>query len=293
MSSNNQTINSRTSSSKLSFFKSKAGKIAILILILGGGYYFYQQKNTAVPQINYTLEPVARGSVIAAVSGSGQVSSYNQLDIKPKVSADIISIKVQSGQKVKKGDVLVELDNSDLLTQLKNAQNSLAIAQNNLNLKLIGPTDQDIAISQRSVDSAKLSYDNAVAGLETTKRTLAENLNKAELQVTDTQTNLINTQKDYDNSISSGGIVSQSDTQSLDTAYSSAHSTLSSMQITIRAAVVFADGLLGYNHYGASTNSYQNLLGIRNFQSLSDAQSAYISAEGKMKEFETLYICLK
>lgn len=271
------------------FIKSGKFKGIIFLLAVGSGYYFYYQKNNVVVPNSYILDSVSRGAIISNISGTGQISSLNQLDIKPKVSADILELKVQSGQKVKEGEILTILDSSDLTTQVKNAKNSLDIARTNLNLKISGLSPEEIIVAQRSVDSAKLSYNNSLINLENAKKDAEANLQTAQLQLSDSQASLDNAQKTYDNAISSNNLSSNSDLQDLNNTYSSARSTLSSAQITIRSTVVFADNLLGYNHYNNNINSYQSLLGARNFQSLSDAQIAFIKTESEMKEFEKYY----
>ncbi len=96
--------------------------VVALIIILGGGYYIYKTAfaSTAIPQ--YVLAPVTRGKITQTVTGSGQVSSENQLDITSEVSGKITGIKVSVGQQVKTGDIIATLDAHDALVDLQNAQ---------------------------------------------------------------------------------------------------------------------------------------------------------------------------
>ncbi len=102
--------------------KHKWYSTAILIGIIIIGYYSYRALfvPAAVPQ--YTLSPVRIGSIIQTVTGSGQVSSSNQTDVKSQVSGTIESIKVSVGQHVQKGDLLATIDSTTASLDLANAR---------------------------------------------------------------------------------------------------------------------------------------------------------------------------
>ena len=51
-----------------------------------GGYFGYQKMTTSAQQISYLTQPAAMGAVTVAVSGTGEVSAANQVDIKPDAS---------------------------------------------------------------------------------------------------------------------------------------------------------------------------------------------------------------
>ena len=180
--------------------------IILLIILVGGGWYYYNSKNTIPGVTKYILGTVEKGNIIATVSGSGQVASTNQVDLKPTVSAEIKQIKVLAGQKIKIGDVIAVLNDKDLKKQVKQAQDSLAIAKANLDLKLAGPTAQDLLVSEKSVESAKLAIETANNNLENTKLTLAENSRKAELQLVNAKISFDNAKKSYDNTMASGNL---------------------------------------------------------------------------------------
>ena len=63
-----------------------------VLAVLGAGYYAYGKFFSAGTPVKYVLAAVQKGTFISSVTGSGQVSASNQLDLKPKVSWDIDSI---------------------------------------------------------------------------------------------------------------------------------------------------------------------------------------------------------
>jgi len=63
------------------------------------------------------------------VSANGLVVSKGQADLKSQISAPISVINGQIGDEVYAGQVILELENSDLLAQLEQSKSSLALAQ--------------------------------------------------------------------------------------------------------------------------------------------------------------------
>jgi len=111
--------------------------IAILLIIVGG-YFGYKTLKNKGKGIQYVLAAVTKDTLIVSVSGSGQVSALDQIDVKPKVSGDIIYVGVENGQEVKSGALIAELNREeaqkavdDAEVDLENAQISLAQAKEN------------------------------------------------------------------------------------------------------------------------------------------------------------------
>jgi len=262
--------------------------IIILILAVVGGYYGYGRFKGTNVQTSYVLSTVEKGTLITSISGTGQVTADNQVEIKPKISADILSIKVKAGDKVKAGQLLAELDNKDLLKKVKDAKSSLDQARINLSLKLVGLTPEELAVSKNSVESAKLSYDNAVKSLDTAKKNADDNLKQAQLQLTNSQISLENAQRAYDTSLTSQGFTTDDKTSGLSSSYATAKNTLSSALITMRTALSSADNILGIDHTPVNSN-LKNVLGVLDFQSLADAQNAYQNSKYAFSIFESAY----
>jgi len=106
--------------------------IAILIVFVLVGYFsfakFFKKKETT----RYVLTQVQRGTILVSVSGSGQISTEDQVDIKPKVSGEIVKIYVEKNQEVKKGQLLFELDREPKERAVRDAQIALKDAEDNL-----------------------------------------------------------------------------------------------------------------------------------------------------------------
>ena len=260
--------------------------IITIVALAGGGYYINSAKSNTVPT-RYVLGKVTKGDIITSIAGSGQVSSDNQVDIKPKVTGDVLAVKVKENQKVKAGDVLMQLNDKDLKIQLSQAANSLTSAKANLDLKLIGPTKEDIAISKNSIDSAKASYESSKTALENAKLTSEMNLKKAELQLSNSQVSLENAKVQYQNSLSSQTVSTTSNSQALNNAYDNAKTTISSSLVTLRNSLVFADSILGIDHL--PTFPDKSMLSITNQEALNNAQIDYPIAKNALNDLENKY----
>lgn len=101
----------------------------IFLLIIFGGWFGVKTYLNGKIETTYILAPVEKGTIVTTITGSGQVAASNQLAINPKVSGDVIGVYVKTGQDVKKGDLLVQLDNSTALKAVRDAQINLESAK--------------------------------------------------------------------------------------------------------------------------------------------------------------------
>jgi len=117
------------------------------ILIIGGGLiYFNKQKNSNSPNVQYQTATVEKKTIISSIMGSGQVSASNLQEIKPKVSGDVIAVNFKSGQEVKKGEVIIQLDKSEASKTVRDA--SLNLESANLSLEKLKQPADDLSMFQ-------------------------------------------------------------------------------------------------------------------------------------------------
>lgn len=101
----------------------------------------------------YVISAVNKGDIVSTVSASGQVSATNQVDLKSKNSGDIISVNVVTGQQVKAGAIIAQVEAKDAWYAYKSALISYQ--------KLVKPADSVSVIqSENSLDNAKNSLDS-------------------------------------------------------------------------------------------------------------------------------------
>jgi len=149
-----------------SILKRKFLAFIFLLLIIGGGYFVYKKiYGNSANETRYVLTRVEKGVIITSVSGSGQVSALDQVDIKPKVSSDVTSIAVEQGSEVRQGAMLVRLDSVDAQKAVQDAKTNLETA--NLEFeKLISPPDElTLLQAEDSLTQAKAAKQKAESNI--------------------------------------------------------------------------------------------------------------------------------
>ena len=150
--------------------KRKVWSVIILLVIIGGVYEAYRLINPTVTIPQYTLSKVRIGNIVQTVTGTGQVSAANQLDLTSQVSGTIKSINVKVGDKVHAGDLIATIDPTNALNTLNNAKISLAkLTQaakagdlNNAQNSLRQAYDSDF----NSISTAYLDLPNVISGMK-------------------------------------------------------------------------------------------------------------------------------
>ena len=131
--------------------------VIVLVAVLGGGYWGYNKLTSTAGYTRYITANVEKGTIIASISGSGQVSASNQVDVKPKVSGEITAVYVKAGQEVSAGATLAQLDARDAQRAVQDAETSLETAKLELD-KILEPLDElTLLQAETSLTDAKES----------------------------------------------------------------------------------------------------------------------------------------
>lgn len=158
----------------------RRNKAILFILVAVIGYFVYRSWGKEAAAIQYVTAPAARGTITVAVSGTGQVSSSNQVEIKPEVSGKILRVLVQAGQAVKANDVLAQLDSRDAQKAVRDAQVNLESSQLSLK-KLVQPLDSySLLQAENAVKSAQDSLEKLKLSQQTDEQQAQEAKQKAE-----------------------------------------------------------------------------------------------------------------
>jgi macrolide-specific efflux system membrane fusion protein len=136
--------------------------VLALLLVAGVGVAYLSLHDDAGASSPGRIVRVSRGSVVSSVSASGSVASGKSRDLSFGASGTVDAIKVQVGDKVKKGQLLATLDDASAQDDLRSAQASLSAAE-------AGDTSTPSGYS--SYVQAKASYDSAKRALDGTELT--------------------------------------------------------------------------------------------------------------------------
>jgi len=139
-----------------------------LFIIAGMGYWGYGKIFNSDGVIRYATAKVQNGTLIVSITGSGQVSAFNQVDIKPKASGEITVVYAKSGQEVDAGAVLAAIDSSDAERAVRDAETSLETAKLELD-KILEPLDE----------LTLLQAENSLVQAQESKQKAEDNLKKA------------------------------------------------------------------------------------------------------------------
>ena len=181
----------------------KRNVFIVLFLALAGvaGYLLYNNYNAntaAAATTTGQIVTVGRGNLVATVSSAGLVASASQVALSFGTAGTVKQVFVKLGDQIKKGQVLAELDSTDLQFALANSQLALNQQQIKFDLVKAGPTAADLAAAQLNVDTAQANYDTAArkAGLNDQQLLILRNsLDKSALA-------LQKAQSDYNTAVS-------------------------------------------------------------------------------------------
>ena len=143
-------------------FKHKIISVIIILCLLVGGYWGYKSLTNTSGQTRYILAAVAKGTIISTISGTGQVSALDEINITPKTSGDLIYVGVQNGQNVVAGQTIARIDAANAQKAVDAAQINLDQAE--LDLKNMQGFTTDIGekrgIKQKAQDSLDKAYED-------------------------------------------------------------------------------------------------------------------------------------
>lgn len=123
------------------------------------------------------LAKAEKRDIDATVELTGDVMPDTQLDVKAEVGGKIKALHVEPGQEVKKGELLVEVDDTDLLTQKASASTDIAgakigVEKSRRNFERGKSLFAAKLINQEAFDNLSADYQTALNDLEKTQRRL-------------------------------------------------------------------------------------------------------------------------
>jgi HlyD family secretion protein len=96
--------------------------------LLAGGLYYWQVQKRSKAAPTYVTAEVRRGNLTLTVSANGTLQPTRSVNVGSELSGTVRSVLVDVNDKIKKGQVLVELDTAKLSSQVLRSRASLASA---------------------------------------------------------------------------------------------------------------------------------------------------------------------
>ncbi len=118
------------------------------------------------PVVTYTKAPVTRQNISTSVTATGTIEPVTRVEVGTQVSGKIAHLYVDYNSVVKSGQVIAELDKTNLLSELTAAQSNLANAQSELNYQTSNfnrykTLFEKGLVSANDYEQARLSFDKA------------------------------------------------------------------------------------------------------------------------------------
>ncbi len=118
------------------------------------------------PKVTYTNAVVERQDIATSITATGTIEPVTRVEVGTQVSGIIDRIYVDYNSVVKKGQVIAELDKTNLLSELASAESNLLNAQNTLNYQTNNHNRYKTLfekglVSADDYENARLTYEQA------------------------------------------------------------------------------------------------------------------------------------
>ncbi len=141
----------------------------VLFLLVGVAlYYFVSGRQSAAKVVTYKTAPIVTGNVTAKVTATGSLQAVTKISVGSEVSGRIIRLYADFNSRVKKGELLAELDPATFQAQLEQQQASLSDAQ-----AAYDSAQANIQNLQTSIDRGEAGILSAKAQIEAARASLA------------------------------------------------------------------------------------------------------------------------
>ncbi len=111
------------------------------------------------PEVSVQTTPAQRASIAQTVSADAVVFPLEQATVAPKITSTVKRFLVQRGARVKKGDLLAELENADLAATAESSQGDYKIAESNYVMTVGSGLPQQIQKAELDAQSAKAAFE--------------------------------------------------------------------------------------------------------------------------------------
>jgi len=142
---------------------------------------------SGAPTLDARFSPVERRDVTSSISAPGRVRAVSSVDLSAEVPGRVVELKVEEGDSVKAGDLLLRLDDDQYRSRVEQADAALASARANLALaearlektksdldRLQAMKEKDLA-SEQAVEQAVTDHRVQFAEVESRRQEVARN----------------------------------------------------------------------------------------------------------------------
>ena len=173
----------------------------VVLIAAAGGYTYWQQSQQRSAAPSYITESASKGDLTLTVTANGTLQPTRSVNIGSELSGTVLRVLVDVNDRVKKGQVLVELDTAKLNDQVLRSKAALASAQAQLaqanatvkessaslaRLEEVARLSGGKVPSKTELDSARAAHERAVAA----EASARANVDSARASLATDETNL-------------------------------------------------------------------------------------------------------
>ena len=130
-------------------------------------------------KVTYNSAPAQRQDISTSITATGTIEPVTEVEVGTQVSGIIDKIYVDYNSEVKRGQIIAELDKTNLLSKLASAQSNLSNAKSDLayqtaNFKRYQTLYDKGLVSTNDYENAKLTYDKATQTVRVQQQAVQE-----------------------------------------------------------------------------------------------------------------------
>jgi len=152
------------------FFQHKVFVLLVLIAVIAGAYWLNPWRVTE-KKPNYRTETLVKGNIVTVISANGTLNPVVLVNVGTQISGVVNKLNVDFNDRVKKDQVLAEIDPSLINAQLEQSQANLANTQASLKLAQLNAQRSHELYAQDYI--AKSELDQSVQALSVAKAQVA------------------------------------------------------------------------------------------------------------------------
>ena len=157
--------------------KNKKVWIAIAAAVVVGLIAWLLLGNKKEEKVSFSTEKVTKSDIQTSVTATGTIEPVTSVTVGTQVSGIVAHLYVDYNSEVRKGQVIAELDKTNLISELNSAKANLASQQSNLNYQKSNFTryqtlyDKGL-VSANDYENARLAYQQAQQQVNSSKESV-------------------------------------------------------------------------------------------------------------------------
>ncbi len=142
-----------------------------VVLVLGGGVAYSRNRSKATPVLTAR---VATQDIVSKVTANGKIQAENKVEMSALVQGQVVNLAVREGDKVRKGDFLLQIDRNRAAAEEAGSSAALkaSLSDRDSAKETMAQAERDFDRARRNYDAritSEADYQRAQSGLETAR----------------------------------------------------------------------------------------------------------------------------